>query len=57
MSRISRDDILGDRIVRLDLRLERAQPFGDEAAHHVDQRIEGFGVERHGHPLLLVPRC
>jgi hypothetical protein len=40
-------DVVRDRVVRLDLGLERAQPLGDEAANRVDQCIEGFGVERH----------
>jgi hypothetical protein len=34
-------------------RLVRAQPLAHEAAHHLDQRVEGFGVERH--LLLLSP--
>ncbi|MGJ3626579.1 hypothetical protein AB5I41_06385 [Sphingomonas sp. MMS24-JH45] len=41
--------------MRLDLALQWAQPFGDEAAEVLDQRVEGFGIEGHGTSLLAIP--
>jgi hypothetical protein len=48
------DHCVGDGVRGLDIRLEGAQSFADEAAHRVDQRIERFGVE--GHAVSTV-RC
>src|SRR3546814_3043785 len=43
----SSDVCSSDLILILDLRLERPQPLGDETPHGLDQRVEGFGVQRH----------
>ena len=41
-------DGFGNRVVRLNLRLDRAQPLGDETADRLDQLVERLRIERHG---------
>ena len=55
MLRISWTISVGHLVVLGDLRLERAQPFGDEAADGVDQRVEGFGIEGHAFSPVVMP--